>query len=123
MCHPIDLIAMIERPLILVASETPEALEGLDLNGEFHAAIAAAAGNPILEEMSERLLRKSAQVGFRHIVGAQDWAALQSEHRPILEAIKAHDPVAAREAMAHHFRVLRNRADASGRAEPAIPPR
>ena len=100
MCHPIDLIAMIERPLILVASETPEALEGLDLNGEFHAAIAAAAGNPILEEMSERLLRKSAQVGFRHIVGAQDWAALQGEHRPILEAIKAHDPVAARGAMA-----------------------
>jgi GntR family transcriptional repressor for pyruvate dehydrogenase complex len=104
-----EQIAAIERPLLIIATEPPEALAELDLNGEFHAAIAAAAANPILEEMIERLLRTSKQVGFKSIVGVQDWAALQGEHQPIFEAIRDRKPEAARLAMINHFRNLRER--------------
>ncbi|WP_172122071.1 FCD domain-containing protein [Devosia sp. 919] len=104
-----DQLAAIERPLLAIALEPAEKLMSLDLNGEFHAAIARAASNPILEEFSERLLQTSKQVGFKSIVGLQDWRALQGEHQPIFEAIRQQDPASARQAMAAHFHNLRLR--------------
>ncbi|MGO4387832.1 FadR/GntR family transcriptional regulator [Microvirga sp. 2YAF29] len=104
-----EQLAAIERPLLAIAAEPSENLMDLDLNGEFHGAIAKAAANPILEEISERLLQTSKQVGFKSIVGVQDWRALQGEHQPIFEAIRDRDPNAARLAMVDHFRNLRQR--------------
>lgn len=104
-----EQLAAIERPLLAIATEPAETIMTLDLNGEFHAAIARAAANIILEEMSERLLQTSKQVGFKAIIGVQDWRALQGEHQPIFEAIKDHNPEAARQAMVSHFHHLRLR--------------
>jgi GntR family transcriptional repressor for pyruvate dehydrogenase complex len=102
-------IDAIGRPLRVVASETPERLRDLDLNGDFHRSIARAAGNPLLEEMLERLLAESGRVGFKDIVGVEDWATLQGEHQPVYDAIRDRDPERARLAMIHHFQNLRER--------------
>jgi GntR family transcriptional repressor for pyruvate dehydrogenase complex len=106
-------LAAIGRPLSLIGELPRERLATLDLNGDFHTAIARAARNPLLEEMIERLLRASAQVGFKRIVGLQDWAALQGEHQPIFDAIRKRQPQAAREAMRRHFDNLRRRVELS----------
>ena len=110
-----DIIA-IARPLNAITKVSREELQNLDLNGEFHDAIAKAARNPLLEDMIERLLRASAQVGFKRIVGLQDWSELQGEHQPILEAIRNHDPVAAQAMMRRHFDNLRGRVEAARQA-------
>lgn len=102
-------IDAIGRPLRVVASETPERLRDLDLNGDFHRSIARAAGNPLLEEMLERLLAESGRVGFKDIVGVEDWATLQGEHQPVYDAIRDRDPERARLAMIHHFQNLKDR--------------
>ena len=81
----------------------------LDLNGDFHRSIARAAGNPLLEEMLERLLVESGRVGFKDIVGVEDWATLQGEHQPVFDAIRDRDPERARLAMIRHFDNLRER--------------
>lgn len=104
-----EQLADIARPLEIVGALGHEELAARDLNGEFHSAIARAAGNPVLEEMAETLVQKNRQVGFKHLVGVANWAALQGEHRPIYEAIRARDPAAARAAMARHFDNLRAR--------------
>lgn len=107
-------IELISRPLQLIEELRPEELEDLDLNGQFHAAIAAAAGNTILEEIGSDLIRKSGQVGFKHLVGVTNWAALQAFHQPILDAIRARDPVAAVAASKLHFDNLRARVSEAG---------
>lgn len=112
-------VEAIGRPLAAIGTEPPERLRELDLNGEFHAAIARAARNPLLEEMIERLLRMSAQVGFKEIVGMEDWATLQGEHQPIYEAIRDGDPEGARVAMVRHFDNLRSRVEAASRVPAA----
>ncbi len=104
-----DQLARIERPLLEAAVADIVDLASLDLNGEFHRAVAAACDNPVLEELSERLVRQSAQTGFRGLVGERTWAALQGEHRPIFEAIRDGDSEAARQAMRRHFANLRER--------------
>jgi GntR family transcriptional repressor for pyruvate dehydrogenase complex len=102
-------IDAIGRPLRVVASEPPERLKDLDLNADFHRAVARAAHNPLLEEMMERLLTESGRVGFKDIVGVEDWATLQGEHQPVYDAIRKRDPERARRAMIGHFENLSKR--------------
>jgi GntR family transcriptional repressor for pyruvate dehydrogenase complex len=104
-----EQIERIEEALGLVSSLPREKLEELDINGDFHQAVAQAAGNPVLEEIVHRLLQQSGQIGFKSIVGLEDWATLQAEHLPILNAIRKRDPKAASQAMVRHFENLRRR--------------
>jgi len=97
----------IARPLRLAGALTPEVLRGTEVNASFHLAVARACGNPVLEEIVADLLLRSGAEGFRHLVRAEDWTALQAGHRPVLDAIAARDPEAAREAMVRHFGALR----------------
>jgi GntR family transcriptional repressor for pyruvate dehydrogenase complex len=104
-----EQITRIEETLGLVSTLPREKLEELDLNGDFHQAVAQAAGNPVLDEIVHRLLQQSGQIGFKSIVGVDDWATLQAEHLPILNAIRRRDPKAASQAMMRHFENLRRR--------------
>jgi len=104
-----EQITRIEETLGLVSTLPREKLEELDLNGDFHRAVAQAAGNPVLDEIVHRLLQQSGQIGFKSIVGVDDWATLQAEHLPILNAIRRRDPKAASQAMIRHFENLRRR--------------
>jgi GntR family transcriptional repressor for pyruvate dehydrogenase complex len=101
----------IARPLRLTVALSPEALRHTDVNAEFHLAIARACGNPVLEELVADLVSRSQAEGFRHLVEAEDWSALQAGHRPILDAIVARDAEAARRSMQRHFAALRHSLD------------
>ncbi|MBP0495688.1 FadR/GntR family transcriptional regulator [Pararoseomonas indoligenes] len=101
----------IARPLRLTEALAPEALRHTNVNAEFHLAIARACGNPVLEELIGDLISRSQAEGFRHLLEVEDWSALQAGHRPILDAIAARDPEAARRSMAEHFAALRRRLD------------
>jgi DNA-binding FadR family transcriptional regulator len=73
------------------------------LDSLFHLTVAQAAGNPVfakvIEEIRDALARQSAllnQLGGRR-------EGSNAEHRRIVEAIAAHDPAAAEQAMADHI--------------------
>ncbi|WP_426955824.1 FadR/GntR family transcriptional regulator [Muricoccus radiodurans] len=102
-----EQVEAIARPLRMIGLLSPEVLRGTDFNREFHLAILRASGNPLLEEMAADLLSRSQATGFRHLLEVEDWAALQPEHQPILDAIAARDGEAARRAMVRHFDGLR----------------
>ena len=77
---------------------------------EFHRTIASASGNAAVRyvvEMLWRIRMESKQV--RKVYDAvchDDAEEREAEHRAILEALRARDPAAARNAMREHFRRL-----------------
>lgn len=83
------------------------ALQAMDLflhrDMLFHREIATIAGNPIFPAIVEALFNWASEY-YRSIVrapGAED--VTLAEHTRILEAIAAHDPVAAEAAMRDHL--------------------
>ena len=77
---------------------------------EFHRTIASASGNAAVRyvvEMLWRMRMESKQV--REVYDAvchDDADEREAEHREILDALRARDPAAARNAMREHFRRL-----------------
>ena len=77
---------------------------------EFHRTIASASGNAAIRyvvEMLWRIRMESKQV--RQVYDAvchDDAEEREAEHRAILDALRARDPAAARNAMREHFRRL-----------------
>ena len=77
---------------------------------EFHRTIAAASGNAAVRyvvEMLWRIRMESKEV--RQVYDAvchDDAEEREAEHRAILDALRARDPAAARNAMREHFRRL-----------------
>ncbi len=100
-------LAAIGRPLRMLETMTPEAYRRGDVNHDFHAAIARASGNPVLEQVIFDLLGRFNEAGFKDLPGPRDWTGLQADHQPIYEAIASGDPKAAENAMTTHFRDLR----------------
>jgi GntR family transcriptional regulator, sialic acid-inducible nan operon repressor len=115
-----------EMARIAAAGHTPEQLEQLRdlverqaatsrmsseflrLDGQFHLAIAQASGNPIFAALSEALFGWLANF-HSHLVRSPGHEDLTiQEHRGILAAIEAGDPVLAAERMSDHL----NRANA-----------
>ena len=69
---------------------------------QFHRVLAEATGNPlfpILLKSIEDLLREFR----RHSIEARGVQSGVDEHAAVLEAVKSHDPAAAREAMIRHM--------------------
>jgi GntR family transcriptional regulator, transcriptional repressor for pyruvate dehydrogenase complex len=102
-----DEIAELEQPLKQLASLSPAEAKKLDLDRSFHMVIARAARNPFLLETIGHLVGRMSEIGFRDMLGVEDFEPLLGIHQPIYEAIAAHDPWAARRAMARHFDELR----------------
>ncbi len=102
-------LAAIGRPLRMLDTMTPAAYGRDDVNRDFHAAIARASGNPVLEKIVLDLLERFHEAGFRDLPKQSDWTGLQADHQPIYDAIAAGDPKAAENAMAAHFRKLREK--------------
>ncbi len=87
-----------------------EAADGvLPLNGDraFHTAIVQASGNEVLIDTVQSFWDSRRGPIFERLVGyfetMQSWQAAIAEHSAILEAIQAHDAVAARAAMHAHM--------------------
>jgi GntR family transcriptional repressor for pyruvate dehydrogenase complex len=88
-----------------------EALDAADI--AFHLAIVTASHNPVMVELvgTFRNLMWSSH-GFRLVLlELADAALVCEEHRAVAEAIRAKDPVKAREAMTHHIEMIRGRVE------------
>jgi len=101
-------LAAIGRPLRMLETMTPAAYRRGDVNHDFHTAVARASRNPVLEQVILDLLGRFLEAGFKDLPPAKDWAGLQADHQPIYDAIAAGDPKAAENAMAAHFKSLRD---------------
>jgi GntR family transcriptional regulator, transcriptional repressor for pyruvate dehydrogenase complex len=81
--------------------------QALDADRRFHLAVAALAGNSVIERLVGELfngryspmsLQLSALADTR-----QNWQDAIREHERILQALEARDPLAAQAAMQHHL--------------------
>jgi GntR family transcriptional repressor for pyruvate dehydrogenase complex len=102
-------LAAIGRPLRMLDTMTPDAYRRGDFNMEFHAAIARAANNPVLEQVALDLIGRFHEAGFDDLPDPDDWRGLKADHQPVYEAIAAQDPRAAANAMTAHFQSLRRK--------------
>jgi GntR family transcriptional repressor for pyruvate dehydrogenase complex len=101
---PEDIATLAEEVAELFASlEAPQVFLVHDIN--FHRAIAAASGNPIIASLVEMVStlyyerrRRTAERAF-----ARDLRDAAEAHRRIYQAVRSHDPEAARVAMNEHL--------------------
>lgn len=100
-------IIELEQPLKQLASLSPAEAKKLDLDRSFHMVIARATRNLFLVETTGSLVARMSEIGFRDLLGVEDFKPLLGIHQPIYDAIAARDPRAARKAMARHFDELR----------------
>jgi DNA-binding FadR family transcriptional regulator len=83
----------------------------LKADHEFHLAIAAASGNTAVKYIVETLWRMRGELPevrdvHSSICAVEDKDVLHKEHAQVLDALRARDPAAARQAMQEHFRSL-----------------
>ncbi len=101
-----DLASMREAIAIMDRSrQDPDAFIEADL--DFHLALAEAAGNPIILSLIDSIVGVLWEQRMR-IFGVQGGPQRgQYHHKRILDAIKRHDPEAARQAMRAHLQQVR----------------
>lgn len=73
----------------------------------FHGVIVQAAGNGLLEVMTEPVFRVLQTKFLDPQVPASFWAVVDDDHRLITEAIREQDPAAAGQALQEHLTRLR----------------
>lgn len=120
-----DLAAMDEALEAMRSGEAYAELTGLDADRQFHTAIAQATGNGALAMVIQSLwdLRQGPLYVRleQHFHTSRTWERAIEEHIAILDAIRAHDPRAARAAMLRHVKNAKTRfASAWSGAEPAV---
>jgi GntR family transcriptional regulator, transcriptional repressor for pyruvate dehydrogenase complex len=88
---------------------TAQGRAAVDEDLELHRTIAEATGNPqfprFLQFIGRHLIPRHLVSGMPQTMGGQEayLELLQTEHRRIVDAIRDHDPKAAREAMRRHL--------------------
>jgi GntR family transcriptional repressor for pyruvate dehydrogenase complex len=95
-----SLEAAVRRYEEVVAAGETEALA--DTDRAVHESIARASGNKYLVQVLDSV--QDLVQDIRHVMVAIPGRPVRiaQEHLPVLEAIQAHDPVAAARAMSHH---------------------
>jgi DNA-binding GntR family transcriptional regulator len=77
------------------------------LDREFHGAIAQSSRNAVLADILGRLHDKSLRFWILSLNTPGHHARVHVQHRAILDAIRAHDPFAAEQAMRDHIEDFR----------------
>ena len=100
-------ITAMNRALAAMQSDADQGLLPLEGDRDFHTAIAECSGNVVLVETVQRFWESRRGPLFERLGGyfetADAWRAAITEHEAILQAIRRHDPVAARSAMHQHM--------------------
>ncbi|MET0307258.1 MAG: FadR/GntR family transcriptional regulator [Sphingomonas sp.] len=103
-----EQLAELDALLGEMAANEPNEPALLDADHRFHLAIAAATGNAAIRSVVEYLweLRTKSPLCANMFARAQRGGVTPrvEEHRPIVEALRARDPQAARNAMRTHLR-------------------
>ena len=94
----LEIQRCLERRECRIASATAE--EAVDLDLQFHAAVAAASHNALFRQLNA-IIREPLRAALSYIVRLPASAALEVEgYRTLFEAIRRRDPLAARDASA-----------------------
>jgi len=99
---PDDLISVSEEATGMFAS-LDDAQAFLRHDIEFHRAVAAACGNPILSVLVNMVAEQFREQRQQTIGRARDLKDAADEHRAIYLAVRARDPERARRAMRDHL--------------------
>ena len=78
------------------------------LNARIHAAISAAAKNPVLAQVYQQVNARLQALRFRSNQDGEKWKRAVKEHEKMIEALAAHDGAAMRDVLQQH---LRNKRD------------
>jgi DNA-binding GntR family transcriptional regulator len=78
------------------------------LNARIHAAISAAAKNPVLSQVYKQVNARLQALRFRSNQDGEKWKRAVKEHEKMIEALAAHDGAAMRDVLQEH---LRNKRD------------
>lgn len=78
------------------------------LNARIHAAISAAAKNPVLSQVYQQVNARLQALRFRSNQDGEKWKRAVKEHEKMIEALAAHDGAAMRDVLQGH---LRNKRD------------
>jgi GntR family transcriptional repressor for pyruvate dehydrogenase complex len=116
---PADLAAMSEEVTGMFAA-LDSRQEFLAHDFEFHRAIAAASGNPVLAALVQMVSTLVAEQRAQSLHRMQDLKETAQVHLRIYQAIRARDPEAAGALMKEHLLLTRPR---DGAARPADTPR
>lgn len=96
-----DLVAGMEAAT--ADAEAPDYDVITELNGRFHGAVVAAAGNPLLPEIARSLVHVPIVVRtFRQYTPDRLRQSMR-QHRDLLDALTAHDPAWAEAVMRTHI--------------------
>jgi DNA-binding GntR family transcriptional regulator len=88
-------------------ADPPDAATAVAVNRDLHFALYEAAGMPSLTEMIERLWLKAGPVlnlDMRHEPSRLDGGSAVMAHAALIEALRRHDPKAARKALMDDIR-------------------
>jgi len=112
-------IAAMASALQQMREEAAAGIEPRAGDEAFHAAIAQACGNEVLADTVHSYWTARHSPLFNRLgdyfENPASWSAALAEHAAVLEAIRAHDPNAARAAMQQHLKKATNRYSASWR--------
>lgn len=107
-----EQILEIEATVELMANTPSDSPEGHQADHRFHLLIAKATGNEANIAVLQNIWRMRNEIDavkrVYEAVGEKDSADRVKEHSDIMEAIRARNPVAARQAMRQHFSRLLN---------------
>ena len=95
------------RALAAMQSDADQGILPLEGDRDFHTAIVESCGNVVLIETVQRFWDSRRGPLFERLGGYfetfESWRAAITEHDAILQAIRSHDPAAARSAMHQHM--------------------
>ncbi len=112
-------VAAITAALAQMREEAASGVEPRAGDEAFHNAIASACGNEVLGDTVRTYWQARHGPLFTRLgdyfENPASWSAALVEHAAVLEAIRAHDPNAARDAMHQHLKKATGRYSASWR--------
>lgn len=106
--HSAEDVVAIENALTKMANDIAAGQTGADGDAAFHGAITAAAHSPLLAHIMDQLADDIRDSRRESLAQADRPPASLAQHRVIADAIAAADPRAARKAMRHHLRSVRD---------------
>jgi DNA-binding FadR family transcriptional regulator len=111
-------LAELDRYIEIMATTGPHDEAGELADRDFHRTVASASGNAAITHVIETMWKLRTDIepvkAVYESVCSQDFGARAKEHSDILDALRAHDPAAARVAMRRHFtRLLESMLDVS----------
>jgi DNA-binding FadR family transcriptional regulator len=107
----------IEQAINQMESDAAAGINPLEADSLFHARVAEATGNSVLVGVVRRLFDLRLGPLFdqlhSHFETVDVWAQAIAEHREVLKALRAKDPVAAKAAMQQHMKIAYKRLSSS----------